>query len=294
MAEPSVVANAAGAPGAAVAAAAADCETEVLDDEPRNILMGIIAQLRKGMDLHRVTLPTFVLEPRSMCERITDFLAHQDLLTPLKSDPVERFVDVVRYFLSGWHIRPKGVKKPFNPVLGEIFRCRWDLDNGTQSFYVCEQVLHHPPVSAYFYASPENGVVITGELRPRARFLGNSAATMMEGGSTVTFTSLDGETYHITPPNMYARGILFGTMYIELGDTATIRCPKTDLVCCIEFKTKVGWLAQHRRILPRDLKSSACRQRTMMLISLRGWCLDMTIATGLFRVVRKQRYFWKD
>ena len=58
-------------------------ETEnkvVLSDEPKSIIMGIIAQLRKGADLHRVTLPTFVLEPRSMTERITDFLRHPDIL----------------------------------------------------------------------------------------------------------------------------------------------------------------------------------------------------------------------
>ena len=32
------------------------------------------------MDLQKVTFPTFVLEPRSMLERITDFMAHPDLL----------------------------------------------------------------------------------------------------------------------------------------------------------------------------------------------------------------------
>jgi hypothetical protein len=55
-------------------------ETEVLDEEPRSILLGLISQLRKGMDLHRVALPTFVLEPRSMLERITDFMSHPDLI----------------------------------------------------------------------------------------------------------------------------------------------------------------------------------------------------------------------
>ncbi len=56
-----------------------DC-TEVLEDNSRSILMGIISQLRKDMDLQRVTLPTFVLEPRSMLERVTDFMSHPDLL----------------------------------------------------------------------------------------------------------------------------------------------------------------------------------------------------------------------
>jgi hypothetical protein len=50
--------------------AAAD-DTEELDEESGNILMSLIGQLRIGMDLSKVTLPTFVLEPRSMLERIT-------------------------------------------------------------------------------------------------------------------------------------------------------------------------------------------------------------------------------
>jgi hypothetical protein len=32
------------------------------------------------MDLSKITFPTFVLEPRSMLERITDFMAHPELM----------------------------------------------------------------------------------------------------------------------------------------------------------------------------------------------------------------------
>lgn len=32
------------------------------------------------MDLSKVTFPTFVLEPRSMLERITDFMSHPELV----------------------------------------------------------------------------------------------------------------------------------------------------------------------------------------------------------------------
>lgn len=53
---------------------------EALDDEPKNILFALIKQLKIGMDLHRITFPTFVLEPRSMLERITDFMSYQDLV----------------------------------------------------------------------------------------------------------------------------------------------------------------------------------------------------------------------
>lgn len=46
-------------------------DTEELDEESGNILLSLIGQLRIGMDLSKVTLPTFCLEPRSMLERIT-------------------------------------------------------------------------------------------------------------------------------------------------------------------------------------------------------------------------------
>ena len=40
-------------------------------------------------------------------------------------------------------------------------------------------------------------------------------------------------------PNMYARGILFGKMVIELGDTCTAKCEKLGMTADIEFRTKV-------------------------------------------------------
>ncbi|KAJ3225065.1 hypothetical protein HK099_007440 [Clydaea vesicula] len=217
-----------------------DLSSEVLDESQGSILLGLISQLRKGSDLHKVTLPTFVLEPRSMLERITDFVSHPDLIleTAKKEDPVIRFIDVVRYFISIWHVRPKGVKKPYNPVLGELFRCKWEFENNTEGYYVAEQVSHHPPISCYVFASPENNIIITGEVRPTSKFLGNSAATIMGGGSKIQFLNRPGEEYFVSTPNIYARGILFGTMFMELGDIVTIKCPKTNISCEIEFKVK--------------------------------------------------------
>jgi hypothetical protein len=57
-----------------------EADQEQLDDEPRSIIMAMIKQLKYGMDLHKVTFPTFVLEPRSMLERVTDFLAHPEFI----------------------------------------------------------------------------------------------------------------------------------------------------------------------------------------------------------------------
>ena len=39
-------------------------------------------------------------------------------------------------------------------------------------------------------------------------------------------------------PNMYGRGILFGKMVLELGDTCTVRNEAQDLQADLEFKTR--------------------------------------------------------
>jgi hypothetical protein len=73
------------------------------------------------------------------------------------------------------------VKKPLNPILGEIFTCHWDYADGTRGYYISEQTSHHPPKSSYLFAAPEHHIRIDGTLKPRSKFLGNSAASMMEG-----------------------------------------------------------------------------------------------------------------
>lgn len=231
-----------------------DHDTENLGREGTNIILGIISQLKPGMDLSRITLPTFVLEPKSMLERITNFMCHPELLLdiPLIDDPIERFIGICRFYLSGWHIRPRSVKKPLNPILGEHFTCKWVFPDKSEALYIAEQVSHHPPISAYFYMSPENNVRIDGVLRPRSKFLGNSAGTIMEGKATLTFINRD-EKYVLTQPNMYARGILFGRLRFELGDHSYIRCDRNDLIADIEFKTK-GFLSGTYNVILGKIK----------------------------------------
>jgi len=40
-------------------------------------------QVRPGMDLSKVVLPTFILEPRSFLEKLADSYYHADLLSQL-------------------------------------------------------------------------------------------------------------------------------------------------------------------------------------------------------------------
>lgn len=105
--------------------------------------------------------------------------------------------------------------KSYNPILGEFFRCRYEYPDGTRGYYIAEQVSHHPPISAFYYASPGNQIEIWGELRPKSKFLGNSAATIMEGTSKLRFGDRheDG-IYRITMPNMSVHPSFFSFCFV--------------------------------------------------------------------------------
>jgi len=60
----------------------------------------------------------------------------------------------------------------------------------------------------------------------------------------------------ITMPNMYARGILFGKMVLELGDTCTAKNEKHGLYCDLEFKTKGFFSGTYNALAGRVRKNS--------------------------------------
>ncbi|XP_031178674.1 oxysterol-binding protein-related protein 10-like [Sander lucioperca] len=100
----------------------------VLDDQ-RSIMLHLLSQLKLGMDLTRVVLPTFILEKRSLLEMYANFMAHPDMFLSITSGctPEERIVRFVEYYLTAFHEGRKGAvaKKPYNPILGEHFHCSW-------------------------------------------------------------------------------------------------------------------------------------------------------------------------
>ena len=48
-------------------------------DKHGSVITHLLSQVRIGMDLTKIVLPTFILEKRSLLEMYADFLAHPDL-----------------------------------------------------------------------------------------------------------------------------------------------------------------------------------------------------------------------
>ena len=56
-------------------------QTEEVPEENKSLLWTLLKQCRPGMDLSKVVLPTFILEPRSFLEKLTDYYYHCDILS---------------------------------------------------------------------------------------------------------------------------------------------------------------------------------------------------------------------
>ncbi|KPJ02954.1 Oxysterol-binding protein-related protein 8 [Papilio xuthus] len=56
---------------------------EEVAEENKSLLWFLLKQVRPGMDLSKVVLPTFILEPRSFLDKLSDNYYHADILGKL-------------------------------------------------------------------------------------------------------------------------------------------------------------------------------------------------------------------
>ncbi|XP_014208693.1 oxysterol-binding protein-related protein 8 isoform X2 [Copidosoma floridanum] len=210
-----------------------------LQEEQKSLIWFLIKQVRPGMDLSKVVLPTFILEPRSFLEKLADSYYHVDLLSQavLEDDAFTRMKAVIKWYLSGFYKKPQGLKKPYNSLLGETFRCYWQHPNGSRTFYLAEQVSHHPPISGFYVTNRQDGFTISGSIIAKSKFYGNSTSAILDGTAVLTMLPR-GEDYTMTIPYAHCKGILMGTLSMELGGKINIVCEKTGYNCELEFKLK--------------------------------------------------------
>uniref|UniRef100_A0A672Y949 Oxysterol-binding protein n=1 Tax=Sphaeramia orbicularis TaxID=375764 RepID=A0A672Y949_9TELE len=229
-------------------------------EEERSVILHLLSQLKLGMDLTRVVLPTFILEKRSLLEMYADFMSHPDLFVIITdgSSPEDRMVRFVEYYLTSFHEGRKGAiaKKPYNPIIGETFHCSWRVPKrpeasreptqGTpdpttppdsyQVRFVAEQVSHHPPVSGFYAECQERRMCVNTHVWTKSKFMGMSIGVSMIGEGCLYLMEHD-EEYTFTLPCAYARSILT-VPWVELGGKVNISCTKTGYSAVITFQTK--------------------------------------------------------
>uniref|UniRef100_A0A8C2WQT8 Oxysterol-binding protein n=1 Tax=Cyclopterus lumpus TaxID=8103 RepID=A0A8C2WQT8_CYCLU len=228
-------------------------------EEERSVILHLLSQLKLGMDLTRVVLPTFILEKRSLLEMYADFMSHPDLFVTITDggSPEDRMVRFVEYYLTSFHEGRKGAiaKKPYNPIIGETFHCSWKVpkrpeapeepsqespdltsQDPYQVRFVAEQVSHHPPVSGFYAECPERRMCVNTHVWTKSKFMGMSIGVSMIGEGCLYLLEHD-EEYTFTLPCAYARSILT-VPWVELGGKVNISCAKSGYSAVITFQTK--------------------------------------------------------
>ncbi|GAB1300218.1 Oxysterol-binding protein [Apodemus speciosus] len=242
-------------------------------EEQRSVILHLLSQLKLGMDLTRVVLPTFILEKRSLLEMYADFMSHPDLFIGITNGatPEDRMIRFVEYYLTSFHEGRKGAiaKKPYNPIIGETFHCSWRMPksqvasavSGSSSTpaivnhaplteealsqavsdcytvrFVAEQVSHHPPVSGFYAECAEKKMCVNAHVWTKSKFLGMSIGVTMVGEGVLCLLE-HGEEYTFSLPCAYARSILT-VPWVELGGKVSVNCAKTGYSASITFHTK--------------------------------------------------------
>ncbi|CAO3630494.1 unnamed protein product [Cunninghamella echinulata] len=176
-------------------------------------------------DLSFLTCPAFFLNGLSLLEYGSYWGDHPECFTAISEavDPQERMLAIVRWFMSTlWGSYASRCtnglteKKPYNPILGEQFKCT--LGNVK---LVCEQVKHHPPISAFYLEDEKAGVSLNGHSCQKSKFKGTSIKVDQIGRAVLYLKQWD-EQYIIDFPYLLIRGFLTGAAYIELGGTCSI------------------------------------------------------------------------
>ncbi|OMH81017.1 Oxysterol-binding protein-like protein [Zancudomyces culisetae] len=107
-----------------------------------------------GKDLTKISIPVYFNEPTSFLQRFTEDMEYEHFLDVASKFPKssDRTMLVAAFALSSYSSAVGRISKPFNPLLGETFEYVRP-DKKYRAF--SEQVLHHPPTSA-FWVEAEN------------------------------------------------------------------------------------------------------------------------------------------
>lgn len=122
-------------------------------------------------------------------------------------------------------------------------------DDPVRVIFLTEQVSHHPPASAYFASCPSRHIEMSGMDQITAKISGTSirvAPGQLNQGIFIKLTGGygEGERYQITQPVACVNGILRGSFYVTVGESAIITCeggkPGSKFRTIIEYKEEVG------------------------------------------------------
>jgi oxysterol-binding protein-related protein 8 len=227
----------------------------------KNILFEIIKSLSYGIDIFNIQLPVFMIKPMSLLEHLADaFSPKLEILNLSKiNDSLDRIIVLTEYIINSVAInvaKSFNMIKPYNPILNEYFKCKWEFEDSTTYFYA-EQISHHPPITCVYLENEKSNLKFESTLSLSGNFYGNYANTYLDGLLKLTLTNIN-EHYDIKVPVMLINGLIWGKTKIELSKNLIIECKETNLRVDVDFfeneKIKGGIKRNNKKIVKIDGK----------------------------------------
>jgi len=165
---------------------------------------------------------------------VADDLVYTELLDQAAAarSPVKRMKYLIAYFIAGLHRNSceMGNNGPLNPVLGETFVA--EKVDGTKLY--CEQITHHPPVSAYYMVDAAGNYQLYGTGEVNARLSGlNCIEGKRVGQTTIIFK--DGGKVLVSNPEMIIEGIMMGDRIINHQKSFTLVDSMNEITAEVKF-----------------------------------------------------------
>ncbi|KAK9307627.1 hypothetical protein QLX08_002214 [Tetragonisca angustula] len=199
---------------------------------PGHSEVNLCSVLTLGKDLSKITMPVIFNEPLSFLQRVAEYMEYAKLLKQAAQEetPIGRLQYVAAFAVSALASNWERLGKPFNPILGETYELeREDFR------IVCEQVSHHPPVSAFHADSDE--FIFHGTIHPKLKFWGTSVEIHPKGIVTVELPKWK-EAYTWQNINCILHNVLVGQLWMEqLGSLEIKQNGGANLKASLSFKS---------------------------------------------------------
>jgi len=196
--------------------------------------MGVKIKEGGVFDLLRISRPAIISYPKTYLECVGGDFLYTSLLNKAAAtkDPLVRMQYVIAFFLAGIHKNSVEMQNngPLNPVVGETYVA--EKSDGTMLY--CEQISHHPPVSAFLIVGPNRSYKLFGTGELDVQMTGFNHIIGRRIGKT-TLEYPDGSKIVFTNPETRIDGLLMGDRRYGYHKTSVFLDKKNKISAEVNF-----------------------------------------------------------
>lgn len=154
-------------------------------------------------------MPVYLNEPISMLQRSSEIFEHAHILKTAANEPnqFKRLAYCMGTIVMNLSQVIGRSKKPFNPLLGETFEI---IEDGMR--VICEQVSHHPPISALFVDHEDYSA--EGFFEPQSKFTFTKMLVTPKINIIMTLKKTNEKIYLPALPNSTVHNLIRGDIYV--------------------------------------------------------------------------------